>query len=68
MIRNKAIGLPAHAKTTTIGKGKGKQTEDICFGWKKTGVCPRPDTCKYKHHPNQKGSLPKQDQRSDWSD
>ena len=57
MIRNKMSGLPAHTGLT-IGKGKGKQTDDICFGWKKTGVCPRPDTCKYKHPANQKGSLP----------
>jgi len=67
MIRNEVIGLPAHTGLT-IGKGKGKQTEDICFGWKKTGVCPRPDTCKYKHPSNQKGSVSQQDHSSTWSE
>ena len=59
-------GLPAHTGLT-IGKGKGKQTEDICFGWKKTGVCPRPDTCKYKHPTNQKGSVSQNDKVQTWS-
>ena len=65
MIRNKVIGLPVQHG---LGKGKGKQTDDVCFGWKNTGVCPRPDTCKYKHPANQKGSVQQQDQRSTWSE
>ena len=67
MIRNKVIGLSAQHGLGSIGKGKGK-TDDICFGWKNTGVCPRPDTCKYKHPVNQKGSVSQQDTRSTWSE
>ena len=66
MIRKEVIGLPAHTGLT--GKGKGQQTDDICFGWKKTGVCPRPDTCKYKHPANQKGFVSQNDKSSTWSE
>ena len=65
MIRNKVIGLPAQHG---LGKGKGKQTDDICFGWKNTGICPRPDTCKYKHPANQKGFVSQSDKSSTWSE
>ena len=65
MIRNKALGL--HPAATIIGKGKGR-TDDVCFGWKKNGICPRPDTCKYKHPDNQKGSTPPANKNTEWSD